>query len=55
MSVTIDEITADVEPPETPAAPGAPASPEQTRDAELRRNCDLLARIARRAARLRAD
>jgi hypothetical protein len=55
MSVTIDEISAEVERAETPAAPGPRPSGESQPEAELRRQCDLFARIECRAARLRAD
>jgi hypothetical protein len=55
MPVTIDEISAEVERPETPAAPALRQSGENQPETELRRQCDLLARIERRAARLRAD
>lgn len=54
MSVTIDEVTADVAPPElAPASPPAPHArpPEE----ERRRARVLLERLAARAARLRAD
>jgi hypothetical protein len=55
MSITIDEISAEVERPETPAAPALRESGENQPEAQLRRQCDLLARLERRAARLRAD
>lgn len=55
MSVSIEEITAQVEPPQTPAAPASHASTDDQPDALMRRQCDLLARVERRADRLRAD
>jgi hypothetical protein len=56
MPVTIDEIDAEIEPAPTQGATPAPnekSAPQP--EAEVRRECDLLARIAARAARLRAD
>jgi hypothetical protein len=56
MPVQIDEVTAEIEPAPAnpaPAPPGstAPPSPET----ELRKQRDLLARLAARAARVCAD
>ncbi|MGB8167686.1 MAG: hypothetical protein WCF18_09375 [Chthoniobacteraceae bacterium] len=55
MSVSIDEITAEVQPPATPAAPAAPDAGHDEPETQMRRQSDLLACLARRAARLRAD
>ena len=54
MPLSIDEVSAEVEPPETPA-PAPAAAGESQPEAEFRRQCELLARVERRAARLRAD
>ena len=56
MPVTIDEITAEIEPRPEPAPTneprsGRPSSPEL----ELQKQRDLLARLEVRAARVRAD
>ena len=55
MSVSIEEITAQVEPPQTPAAPASHASGDDQPETQMRRQCDLLTRLAIRAARLHAD
>lgn len=57
MAVSIEEISAEVERPETPATPATPAASPEDRSppAERRRECALLAQLERRAARLRAD
>jgi hypothetical protein len=56
MPLTIDQIDAQVEPPPAPGAPpAARKSGEDEPETEQRRHCDLHARIAVRAARLRAD
>jgi hypothetical protein len=55
MPVVFDEITAEVEPPAPrSSAPGnEPASTPP--EVEERRQCEILVRLARRAARLHAD
>ncbi len=57
MPVTIEEITAEVEAP--PANPGPPAQagdgPHPAPERELRRQREVLDRLAIRSARLRAD
>jgi hypothetical protein len=55
MPVTIDEVTAEVEPPAPRSASDAPGSGGQPPEAEERRQAEILARLARRAARLKAD
>jgi hypothetical protein len=55
MSLTIDEVSAEVERPETPAAPPEGGPGETPAEKEFRRQCDLLARVEIRAARLRAN
>jgi hypothetical protein len=55
MPLQIDEVSAEVERPETPApAPSSDPNTDQP-EVQFRRQCDLLARVATRAARLRAD
>jgi hypothetical protein len=55
MSLAIDEVSAEVEHPETPAA-SAPSGPgEAPPEKEFQRQCDLLTRIESRARRLYAD
>jgi hypothetical protein len=55
MPVTIDQITAEVEPPATrsPAPGNEPASTPP--EVQERRQSEILVRLARRAARLHAD
>ena len=55
MSVSIEEITAQVEPPPAPAAAASRESGDDQCETQMRRQCDLLARLAIRAARLHAD
>jgi hypothetical protein len=56
MPVAIDEVTAEVEPlrPE-PATRGTGSAPEGSPEVQLRRQCDMHARLECRAARVRAD
>ena len=55
MPVTIDQITAEVEPPAPrSSAPGKEAAGTPP-EAEERRQSEILVRLARRAARLHAD
>jgi hypothetical protein len=55
MSLAIDEVSAEVQAPETPAPSAAGGSEEASGEKEFRRQCDLLVRVETRAARLRAD
>jgi len=55
MSVLIDEVTAEVEPPAPRSAPQAKEPGAASPETEERRHCEILARLARRAARLHAD
>ena len=55
MSVAIEEITAEVQPPPTPAAPVASNIGGEPPEAQQRKQGDLLIRLERRATRLRAD
>jgi hypothetical protein len=55
MSLAIDEITTEVEAPQTPAAPAAESAGQSRPEIEFRRQCDLLTRLEERAARVRAD
>jgi hypothetical protein len=55
MSLQIDEVSAEVERPETPAPPPSSAPDHDQVETEFRRQYELLARVATREARLRAD
>jgi hypothetical protein len=55
MPLQIDEVSAEVERPETPAPPPSGGSNQSEAVTEFRRQRDLLARLETRAARLRAD
>ncbi|HEV2842478.1 MAG TPA: hypothetical protein VGW39_14240 [Chthoniobacterales bacterium] len=55
MPVTIDQITADVEPPATRSPSSAKEPGGTPPETEERRQSEILVRLARRAARLHAD
>ncbi|MGH7955542.1 MAG: hypothetical protein ACREH8_00850 [Opitutaceae bacterium] len=56
MSVQIDEISAEIEPPRTEQAPAASPRPsEPSPQAGLRQQCELLTRLDVRAQRVCAD
>lgn len=55
MPVTIDQITAEVEPPATRSTTPGKESGSTPPEAEERRQTEILVRLARRAARLHAD
>jgi hypothetical protein len=55
MSLTIDEVSAEVDRPETPAPSPSSGAKQDQPAMDFRRQCDLLARLETRAARLRAD
>jgi len=55
MPLQIDEVSAEVERPETPAPPPSSEPGSDQPQMQFRRQCDLLARVETRAARLRAD
>jgi hypothetical protein len=55
MPISIDEITAEVEAPATRSPSPAKESGGAQPEAEERRQSEILARLARRAARLHAD
>jgi hypothetical protein len=55
MPVTIDEVTSEVEPPAPRSGSDASGKSGQPPEAEQRRQAEILARLARRAARLKAD
>ena len=54
MPVTIDEMTADVAPPENRGASADAPAPQPDAAAERRRQKEQLERIQQRAARVRA-
>jgi hypothetical protein len=55
MAVSIEEITANVQAPANPPASAPRDSGNDQPETQLRRQCDMLVRVERRAARLRAD
>jgi hypothetical protein len=55
MSLQIDEVSAEVERPETPAPPSSSEAGSDQPETQFRRQCAHLARVETRAARLRAD
>lgn len=55
MPVTIDEMTADIAPPENRGAASETPSPQPNAPAEQRRQKEQLERIQQRAARVRAN
>lgn len=55
MPIAIDQVTAEVEPPAARSAPQAKEGGATSPEAEERRHSEILARLARRAARLHAD
>jgi len=56
MPVSIDEVTAEVEPsPNAPSSSGNDQAAGTSPEAELRKLQDMLARVRARAARIRAD
>jgi len=55
MSVAIEEVTAEVAPPETRGQQSQGAQPQTTSPAQLRKQREQLERMQQRAARVCAD
>ena len=55
MSVAIEEVTAEVSPPESRGQQPQQSAPQTAASADARRLREQLERIQQRAARLRAD
>ena len=55
MPVLIDEVTTEVEAPAPRSSPEAKGQSDTPPEGDERRQAEILTRLARRAARLRAD
>jgi hypothetical protein len=55
MAVTIDEVTAEVVPPETQERQAPAAATQPSPEAQRRRHRELTERMQQRAMRLKAD